>query len=82
MCECNSSETPASLHEKFCRITRGIPCKAVHAVMGLILGKTPASGCGCGGHEAGAEACGCSGPAASDAPAKSKKSGCGCGGHA
>jgi hypothetical protein len=78
MCDCDTPKKDASesLHEKFCRLTHGIPCKAVHAVKALILGQRAAqdgcsggsdSSCGCGGHATKGD--------------KTGTSGCGCGGH-
>ena len=78
MCDCDSPKTdaPASLHEKFCRLTHGIPCRTVNAIKALILGRK-AEGCGCGHHEGGAESCGCGGHGK---PENASGSGCGCGG--
>ncbi len=82
MCGCENSKTdaPKSLHEKFCRITHGIPCRTVHAIMALILGRKAASDCGCGHDGDTSGGCGCGGHGKSDA-APGAGSGCGCGGH-
>jgi len=81
MCDSGStaSEAPKSLHEKFCRLTHGIPCRTVHAIMALILGrKANDGGCGCGGHEDGST-CGCGGHGKDKEAAATSKGGCGCG---
>lgn len=81
MCDCDSprKDAPTSLHEKFCRLTHGIPCRTVHAIMALILGRKT-EGCGCGHHSEGegaAGSCGCGGHGKSE---NASGSGCGCGG--
>ena len=48
MCQARNDDSPATLHEKFCQTTHGIPCKAAHAVgnfLNLILGLQSKSDC-------------------------------------
>lgn len=78
MCDCETSKTTTatSLHEKFCRLTHGIPCRTVAAIKALILGRKAENGCGCGGHTDEASSCGCGG----HAKPEGASGGCGCGG--
>ncbi|MDP5238058.1 hypothetical protein Q9Q94_00860 [Uliginosibacterium sp. 31-16] len=63
MCQARTDDSPATLHEKFCRTTHGVPCKAAHAIgslFSMILGRTPKPDCCSGpGQKAG---CDCQSP--------------------
>lgn len=82
-------QSPATLHEKVCHATHGIPCRMAHAIGDFfkrLLGRQDtAGGCGCAGHaESVPQAAparlkpvsGCGGHGANG------KSACGCGGKA
>ncbi|MCX9154675.1 hypothetical protein OPU71_00895 [Niveibacterium sp. 24ML] len=75
MCDPTQAGDTATLHQKFCRMTGGIPCKAVHGLSALFaraFSRSPEPHAGCSGHA----------PSGAQSDGASGAHGCGCGGHA
>lgn len=74
MCDPTQAGETATLHQKLCRMTGGIPCKTVHGLGALLaraIGRSPQPHAGCGKQA----------PAADQPAAAPQAQACGCGGH-